>query len=81
MLFRSQNALNGTPPDMPRDKLAAHQWGQVSVAAWERIQDNLFRVGTIKKKADAAEFVDTRFGAAANTFDRAKVIALGTAAK
>lgn len=79
--INAQNLLNGTPPGLPREQIISHQWGHVSAEAWERVQDNLFRVGTLSKKLDAASFIDTRFTAQANAFDRGKVIALGATAR
>jgi hypothetical protein len=77
--LNTQNALNGTPPTMPKANLVAHQWGHLSVDAWARIQDNLFRVGSLSRKVDPATFIDASFTEQANRFDRAKVIALSEA--
>ena len=73
---RDQANLIGLPPDWTRDQLMAHQWGQQSLSAWSRMQDNLLRVGSLTHKVDPATLFDDQFNAYANDFDRAKLFAL-----
>lgn len=71
-----QNQLNGTA-ELHGDALMARRWGEQSAEIWSRLQDNLFRVGSLPRKLDPQLFFDTRFEEQANAFDRAKVMALG----
>lgn len=74
-----QNKLLGLPPNWTREQLMTHQWGIMTLEAWTRTQDNLFRVGSLKAKVDPNRFFDNQFITYANGFDRAKIFALGAA--
>ena len=74
--IREQVKQIGLPPDFTREQVLAHRWGDQSLEAWTRMQDNLLRVGSLSKKIDPAQLFDNRFIAAANDFDRAKIVAM-----
>lgn len=69
----------GLPENFTREQLMTHRWGEQSLSAWTRMQDNLLRVGSQTKKIDPASFFDNQFIAAANDFDRAKLVAMAEA--
>jgi len=75
--IRAQQHLVGLPPDPTREQIMNHKWGDQTLAAWSRMQDNLLRVGSLKNKVDAARLFDNRFIEYANAFDRSKIFALG----
>jgi NitT/TauT family transport system substrate-binding protein len=68
-----QNTITGIAPNPTREQLMKHRWGENSLQAWSRMQNNLLRVGSLKNKVDPARFFDNRFIDAANRFDREKV--------
>jgi NitT/TauT family transport system substrate-binding protein len=73
-----QNKLNGTE-GLTGDALRNYRWGAQSAEVWGRLQDNLFRVGSLPRKIDPQAFFDARFEDQANAFDRAKVMAISDA--
>jgi NitT/TauT family transport system substrate-binding protein len=74
--IREQVKQIGLPENFTREQLLAHRWGEQTLAAWTRMQDNLLRVGSLTKKVDPARLFDNSFIAAANDFDRTKVVKL-----
>jgi NitT/TauT family transport system substrate-binding protein len=73
---REQVKLIGLPANFTKQQVLAHQWGEQTLKAWSRMQENLLRVGSLAKKVDPATLFDNRFIAPANEFDRTKVVAL-----
>jgi len=72
----AQNKIIGTPPNPSKEQLMKQRWGENSLEAWRRMQDNLLRVGSLQNKVDPAKFFDNRFIDYANGFDREKVYQL-----
>jgi NitT/TauT family transport system substrate-binding protein len=68
-----QNTLIGVPPNPTKEQLMAQQWGNQTLAAWTRIEENLFRIGSITRKIDPARVFENKFVEPANKFDRAKL--------
>jgi ABC-type nitrate/sulfonate/bicarbonate transport system substrate-binding protein len=72
----AQNKITGIALNPTKEQLMKHRWGENSLEAWRRMQDNLLRVGSLQNKADPAKFFDNRFIDYANGFDREKVYQL-----
>ena len=72
----AQNKIIGTPPNPTKEQLMKQRWGENSLEAWRRMQDNLLRVGSLQNKVDPARFFDNRFIDYANGFDRERVYQL-----
>jgi hypothetical protein len=70
-----QNHLNGTA-DLSRDALMTHQWGAQKAKVWARMQENLLRIGDLPRKIDPHGFINNRFVADLNPFDREKTLAV-----
>jgi hypothetical protein len=70
-----ENLHINVPPHATKEQLTAQRWGDQSLAAWTRMQDNLFRVGSLKHKVDPNQLFDARFIGPANDFDRGKLFA------
>lgn len=73
---REQNAIMGISPNPTREQLMTHRWGDQTLHAWSRIQENLIRIGSLTNRVDPARFFDNRFINYANQFDRAKLFEL-----
>ena len=73
---RQQNTILGIAQDPTREQLMTHRWGENSLDAWSRTQNNLLRVGSLTNKVDPARFFDNRFIDYANKFDREKLFQL-----
>lgn len=73
---REQVKLIGLPENFTREQVLSHRWGEQSLSAWSRMQDNLMRVGSLSKKVAPGALFDNRFIDAANDFDRATLARL-----
>ena len=71
--INQQNTLIGMPPNPTNEQLMAQQWGNQTLAAWTRIEENLFRTGSITRKVDPARVFENKFVGPANKFNRAKL--------
>jgi NitT/TauT family transport system substrate-binding protein len=69
----AQNKIIGTPPNPTKEQLMKERWGENSLDAWRRMEDNLLRVGSLQNKVDPAKFFDNRFIDYANGFDREQI--------
>jgi hypothetical protein len=69
----AQNTILGIAPNPTREQLLTHRWGENSLDAWTRTQNNLLRVGSLANKVDPSRFFDNRFIDYANGFDREKI--------
>jgi NitT/TauT family transport system substrate-binding protein len=74
--IREQLKQIGLPLNFTREQLMTHVWGNQTLEAWTRMQENLLRVGSLSKKVDPARLFDNQFIAAANDFDHAKLVRL-----
>jgi len=77
----SQNTILGVGTNPTKQQLMTHRWGENSLDAWARTQENLLRVGSQQKKVDPARFFDNRFIDYANRFDREKIYDMAAKAK
>jgi NitT/TauT family transport system substrate-binding protein len=73
---KQQNTITGIAPNPTKEQLMTYRWGENSLEAWSRMQNNLLRVGSLQNKVDPARFFDNRFIDAANRFDREKLFQL-----
>jgi NitT/TauT family transport system substrate-binding protein len=78
---RQQNTLVGVAQNATKQQLMSMRWGENSLDAWTRMENNLLRVRSLKNKVDPARFFDNRFIDYANGFDREKIYQLAASHK
>ncbi|MBO6541072.1 MAG: NrtA/SsuA/CpmA family ABC transporter substrate-binding protein [Rhizobiaceae bacterium] len=78
---RQQNTVIGIESNPSRETIMSHQWGKQELSSWDRMQENLLRVGSLKNKVDPATLFDDQFSAYANDFDREQIYELAAAAE
>ena len=66
----------GIAPNPTKEQLMTMRWGENSLDAWSRMENNLLRVGSLNNKVDPTRFFDNRFIDYANKFDREKIYQL-----
>jgi NitT/TauT family transport system substrate-binding protein len=74
--IREQLKQIGLPENFTREQVMTHKWGNQTIEAWTRMQENLLRVGSLTKKTDPVKLFDNQFIPAANDFDHAKLARL-----
>lgn len=75
---KQQNTITGVGANPTREELMKHRWGENSLQAWSRMQENLLRIGSLKNKVDPGRFFDNRFIDYANAFDREQIFKLAS---
>jgi NitT/TauT family transport system substrate-binding protein len=58
---------------MPINIPITPRYGDIRPKIWEQVQDNMIKIGEIKKRIDVSAFLDNSFIHAANDFDKAEI--------
>jgi NitT/TauT family transport system substrate-binding protein len=79
-ILRYNPALD-LPANPTKADYMSKQWGEQTLKAWTRMQENLVRTGAIASAVDPASLFDDRFIAPGNRFDRDKLFEIAARGK